>query len=53
MQKYTLGGNNLKNEISLFNRNSQAIRDYYDIAQLGQRYMTQRLEVNAWLGRFE
>jgi hypothetical protein len=52
-KKYTVGGNNLKNEMSLFNRNSQAIRGYDDIAQLGQRYMTQRLEVNTWLGRFE
>lgn len=52
-KKYTLGGNNLKNEMSLFDRNSQAIRGYDDIAQLGQIYATQRFEVNTWLGRFE
>ena len=39
--------------MSLFDRNSQAIRGYDDIAQLGQIYATQRFEVNTWLGRFE
>lgn len=52
-KKYTLGGNNLQNEMSLFDRNSQAIRGYDDVALLGHIYATQRVELNAWLGRFE
>lgn len=52
-KRYTLGGNNLKNEMSLFDRNSQAIRGYDDVALLGHMYATQRIEVNTWLGRFE
>jgi hypothetical protein len=52
-KKYTLGGNNLKNEMSLFDRNSQAIRGYDDITLEGHLYATQRIELNAWLGRFE
>jgi len=52
-KRYSLGGNNLKNEMSLFDRNSQAIRGYDDIAMHGHIYATQRIELNAWLGRFE
>ncbi|PKF63380.1 hypothetical protein CW745_00560 [Psychromonas sp. psych-6C06] len=52
-KRYTLGGNDLKNEMSLFDRNSQAIRGYNDIALAGHHYATQRLELNSWLGRFE
>ncbi|GLS91955.1 hypothetical protein GCM10007916_30250 [Psychromonas marina] len=52
-KRYTLGGNNLKNEMNLFDRNSQAIRGYDDIALQGHHYFTQRIELNSWLGRFE
>lgn len=52
-KKYALGGNDLKNEMNLFDRNSQAIRGYDDITLQGHRYFTQRVELNSWLGRFE
>lgn len=51
-KRYNLGGNNLTNEMNLFDRNSQAIRGYDDIALRGHVYATQRIELNAWLGRF-
>ncbi|WP_022941805.1 hypothetical protein [Psychromonas hadalis] len=52
-KRYSLGGNNLKQEMNLFDRNSQAIRGYDDVALVGHVYATQRIEINSLLMRFE
>ena len=52
-KRFSLGGNNLNEEMRLFDRNQQSIRGYDDLAQLGHIYATQRIELNALLERFE
>ena len=47
-KRFSVGGNNLHEEIRLFNRNAQAIRGYDDLAQFGHYYATQRIELNTW-----
>lgn len=50
---FAVGGNHLTEEMRLFDRSQQSIRGYDDLTQLGHIYTTQRLELNAFLGRFE
>lgn len=50
---FGVGGNHLTEEMRLFDRSQQSIRGYDDLAQLGHIYTTQRMELNAFLGRYE
>jgi hypothetical protein len=52
-KRFVLGGHDLTEEAFLFARDSQALRGYDESVQRGHRYATQRLQMNAWLGRVE
>lgn len=52
-KRFRLGGKDLFEESRLFGRDTQALRGYDDSVQRGQRYATQRLELETWLGRIE
>lgn len=47
---FSVGGNNLSEEMRLFDRSQQSIRGYDDLAQRGHIYATQRIELNTSLG---
>ena len=52
-KQFTLGGHNFREEMRLFDRNSQSLRGYDDAALNGHYYFTQRIELNASLARIE
>lgn len=48
-KQFSVGGNNLGEEMRLFDRSQQSIRGYDDLAQQGHIYATQRIELNTSL----
>ncbi|MEH6454265.1 MAG: hypothetical protein V7782_14640, partial [Psychromonas sp.] len=51
-KEFSIGGSNFREEMNLFDRTSQSLRGYDDVALKGHYYFTQRVEFNASIADF-